>query len=432
MKTAMMKKVHFRLSLLCSGITSLILLLMSLAALSISEKGLKDNSFISFQNDMNTLISNLEQQTVISHQWLTKLQNNKHYLIRLSDNDIPLLFNEKTTPRQQELLDFAMKTYETEFSTAASDFDHMISTVKFSFCMPKEKTSLYYGCVGLCRRGTGTLKVLVVMPQTQLLQQISRQRLLFFLLNLLAAACLMIFSRRFTGRLLQPVEEAQTQQTQFISAASHELRTPLAVILSCASTCQNAEADRQEQFLNSILSEGKRMSRLIDDLLLLTRTDRQNFVLQKKSVEADTLLLETYEAFEPLAAKKQIRLSVQLPEKLLPPCVCDPERIRQVLAILLHNAISYTPEHGTVHLSLSFEKQRFCFQVSDNGIGIPDGEKSRIFERFYRTDQSRSQKDHFGLGLSIAQEIVSAHRGQIMVKDTPSGGSTFLVFLNGQ
>lgn len=432
MKTAMMKKVHFRLSLLCSGITSLILLLMSLAALSISEKGLKDNSFISFQNDMNTLISNLEQQTVISHQWLTKLQNNKHYLIRLSDNDIPLLFNEKTTPRQQELLDFAMKTYETEFSTAASDFDHMISTVKFSFRMPKEKPSLYYGCAGLCRRGTGTLKVLVVMPQTQLLQQISRQRLLFFLLNLLAAACLMIFSRRFTGRLLQPVEEAQTQQTQFISAASHELRTPLAVILSCASACQNAEADRQEQFLNSILSEGKRMSKLIDDLLLLTRTDRQNFVLQKKSVEADTLLLETYEAFEPLASKKQIRLSVQLPEELLPPCVCDPERIRQVLAILLHNAISYTPEHGTIHLSLSFEKQRFCFQVSDNGIGIPDGEKSRIFERFYRADQSRSQKDHFGLGLSIAQEIVSAHRGQIMVKDTPGGGSTFLVFLNGQ
>lgn len=149
-------------------------------------------------------------------------------------------------------------------------------------------------------------------------------------------------------------------------------------------------------------------------------------------MEADTLLLETYEAFEPLAAKKQIRLNVQLPEELLPPCVCDPERIRQVLAILLHNAISYTPEHGTIHLALSFEKQRFCFQVSDNGIGIPDGEKSRIFERFYRADQSRSQKDHFGLGLSIAQEIVSAHQGQIMVKDTPGGGSTFLVFLNGQ
>ena len=432
MKTTMMKKVHFRLSLLCGGITTLILLLMSLATLSISEKGLKNNSFISFQNDMNTLISNLEQQTVISHQWLTKLQNNKHYLIRLSDNDIPLLFNEKTTPRQQELLDFAIKTYETEFSNEASDFGYTISSVKFSFRMPKEKSSLYYGCVGLCRRGTGTLKVLVVMPQTQLLQQISRQRLLFFLLNLLAAACLMIFSQRFTGRLLQPIEQAQTQQTQFIAAASHELRTPLAVILSCASACQNSEPDRQEQFLNSILSEGKRMSKLIDDLLLLTRTDRQNFVLQKKSVEADTLLLETYEAFEPLAAKKQIRLNVQLPEELLPPCVCDPERIRQVLAILLHNAISYTPEHGTIHLALSFEKQRFCFQVSDNGIGIPDGEKSRIFERFYRADQSRSQKDHFGLGLSIAQEIVSAHQGQIMVKDTPGGGSTFLVFLNGQ
>lgn len=147
------------------------------------------------------------------------------------------------------------------------------------------------------------------------------------------------------------------------------------------------------------------------------------------SVEPDTLLLNLYEAFQPIAAEKNIALSITLPEENTPTLTGDKERITQVLSILLHNALSYTPAGGSVRLILTCHGKNILFSVEDNGPGIPDTEKERIFERFYRSDKSRSKKGHFGLGLCIAAEIIHAHRGKISVKDTPGGGSTFIVAL---
>ena len=113
----------------------------------------------------------------------------------------------------------------------------------------------------------------------------------------------------------------------------------------------------------------------------------------------------------------------------MPPCSCDQERIRQVLAILLDNALCYTSPGGRVCLGLSFEQNSFSFSVADNGPGIPAEEKKLIFERFYRSDPSRSDREHFGLGLCIASEIIKAHQGRLTVSDTPGGGSTFTVQL---
>ena len=171
------------------------------------------------------------------------------------------------------------------------------------------------------------------------------------------------------------------------------------------------------------------MSRLIEDMLLLSKADTQSWSIRPEPAQIDTLLLDTYESFLPLAKERQIRLSIRLPEDLLPPCFCDPERIRQVLTILLDNALCYTPSGGRVDLSLSFSQNLFSFSVADNGPGIPDEEKTHIFERFYRSDPSRSDREHFGLGLCIASEIVKAHRGRLAVSDTPGGGSTFTIQL---
>ncbi len=171
------------------------------------------------------------------------------------------------------------------------------------------------------------------------------------------------------------------------------------------------------------------MSSLIDDMLLLSGMEAHTWSVEMRSAELDTLLLETFEAFEPVAAEKSIRLSIKLPETALPPCACDPGRIRQVLSILLHNAVSYTPEQGHICLSLAYDGKFYRICVADNGIGISDYEKPRIFDRFYRADRSRNQKGHFGLGLSIASEIIKAHQGKILVGDTPGGGSTFTIVL---
>lgn len=130
-----------------------------------------------------------------------------------------------------------------------------------------------------------------------------------------------------------------------------------------------------------------------------------------------------------MAHAKNIKLSVSLPEHSIPSCTCDRTRMQQVLAILLHNAISYTPDNGKIWLSLTFQNKYFNLSVADTGAGIPDEEKDKVFDRFYRSEQSRSAKGHFGLGLSIAYEIIAAHHGTIKISDTPNGGATFTISL---
>ena len=188
-----------------------------------------------------------------------------------------------------------------------------------------------------------------------------------------------------------------------------------------------------DKFLKTIKQEGLRMSRLIEDMLTLTESDVHRFSIQKNPVELDTLLLNTCEAFEVLAKEHSLSLSLALPDTPLPMCICDPDRIRQVISILLHNAVSYTPAQGKIRVSLTHKrasgKANFFLSVSDNGIGISDEDKKKIFDRFFRAEKSRSAKGHFGLGLSIAFEIVHAHHGNITVADSKEGGSVFTVCL---
>lgn len=426
----MFQKVHFRLAALCAGITIVILLAMSLAYLYISEQSLKNNSYISFKNDMNTLISNLEQQTVITHEWLTKIEDNGKYQINVIDNGVPFLFNTRNSEEEQQLFQTAWEFYETYFEMEEPLLsEYQTYHTEFSFSSENGRVPDYYACVAVSERNSGIFQVMILSSMEPLKRQMQRQRFLFFSLDILAVIALSLFAWYFTRRLLRPLEENQKRQTQFVASASHELRTPLAVILSCASASERASEGERKHFLDSIQSEGMRMSKLIDDMLLLTSADSHRWTIQKEAVELDTLLLDTFEAFEPMAARKSIRLTIELPETLVPPLFCDRERIKQVLAILLHNAVSYTPEGGRICLSLALEGKSVRLSVADNGIGIPDSEKSRIFERFYRSDRSRSQKGHFGLGLCIASEIVQAHHGQLTVSDTPGGGSTFTVIL---
>lgn len=423
----MVQKVHVRLAVLCAGITLFILAVMSCGYLYISEKSLKNSSFTAFQREMEDLSGSLTQSSIFTWNQLREIEEQGTYSIQVLDNDIPLLFSQHPSREQTELFALAWNFYDQHFDIQSLDMDTSCRG-EFAFSSKGYGSSDYFGCATIIERNGGLLRIMILMPLTTLHRQIRTQRLLFGLTAALAAAALFLFSWHFTKRLLRPLEENQRKQTQFIAAASHELRTPLAVILSCASASRYGNSKEQEHFLNSIQSEGMRMSRLIDDMLLLTSAEAHTWTIEKRPVELDTLLLEISEAFEPIAAEKSIRLLAELPEGALPPCSCDPERIRQVLSILLHNAVSYTPKGGRIRLALSFNKV-FYIQTADNGPGIPDEEKARIFDRFYRGDGARSQKGHFGLGLSIASEIIKAHQGKLLVGDTPGGGTAFTIIL---
>ena len=434
----MFQKVRLYLTALCAGITAAILIVMSLLYLYLSEKELYENQFRSFQNDINTIATSLEQQSVISMEWLSKMEARGGYTFYALDNGIPFLYNRLTSLSEsseiRSLLDECLEIYHREYSSShmsAVEQDSLFSTCihsEFPFNPTGGKHEYYISVIEL-NRGTSSLQLLVLSPLDFLREQITRQRLRFLLIDIAAVLLLSLFSFFFTGKLLQPVIESRKKQTEFVAAASHELRTPLAVILSAAECCRDADAEKQSRFLDTIRQEGDILTSLVNDMLTLSASDSQRFTCRPAPVELDTLLINTYEAFEPIAAEKELSLSITLPEESLPLCTADADRIVQLLSILLHNAVSYTPEGGHIGLALSHKKNRFYLTVSDTGIGIPPDDRKKIFDRFYRAEKSRGTKGHFGLGLSIAAEIVRLHHGTISVADRPGGGSVFTVIL---
>lgn len=435
----MFQKVHLHLTAMCAGTTAAIMIVMSLLYLYFSEKELYENQYRSFRNDINTIATSLEQQSVISMEWLSKMEARGGYTFYVLDNGIPFLYNRLggllDTEDTRRLLESCLGVYENsmeyryiETELNAGGLYNTCFHTEFPFDPGGGKNEFYASVIELGRENAA-LQVVVLSPLDFLKEQIRTQRLRFFLINLAAVLLLALFSFFFTGRLLAPVEESRRRQTAFVAAASHELRTPLAVILSAADCCTDADGENRARFLDTIRQEGTLMTSLVNDMLTLSASDTKRLPIHPAPVELDTLCINAYEAFEPLATEKGLTLGISLPENALPPCMADAGRLSQLLQILLSNAISYTPEGGRIDLSLAYRKNRFCLSVADTGIGILAEDQKKIFDRFYRAEKSRSAKGHFGLGLSVASEIVRLHHGTINVDSRPGVGSVFTVTL---
>lgn len=424
----MFQRLHIRLTLLCTIVSGMILILMSLICLFFSETKSRESHYADFQININMLINHLESQSIISHDWLTQFRADTQTEIDILDNNCRFVFDSLSSSSLDETA-FALARSHANDNESIFVSDSSVLSTHVEFPMTFEKED-YYASVCKIPKNNGLLDVVVLLSLADLEDSITLQRLLFAAVDILGLFLLAVFFWFFTWRMILPLIENRKKQTEFIASASHELRSPLTVILSSLSAMKGASPEDTERFSKTIALEGKRMSRLIDDMLTLSGADNSHFTIQKTAVEADTLLLSVYEKFESLAIKEQISLKITLPDEFIPPCFCDKERIEQVLSILLDNALSYTPKQGSICLSLQTISDKLIFQISDNGPGIPDSEKEAVFDRFYRCDKSHKDKNHFGLGLCIAQEIVRMHKGKICLEDTPGGGATFQVILN--
>jgi signal transduction histidine kinase len=236
-------------------------------------------------------------------------------------------------------------------------------------------------------------------------------------------------------RAMIPISGAFSRQREFVADASHELRTPLSVLLSSIDAMEMTiepakEEEGGENFVGKLLSnmrqEVKRMTNLVSDLLTLARSDSNTIETKTETFDFRPHADKALESVSPLAASKQISLNLHAPATLM--ATGDPQRLSQLLYILLDNAIKYTPNGGEVRLSLSDEARQLCIQVQDTGIGIKQEDQDHIFERFYRADKSRSrQMGGHGLGLSIAKWIVGTHGGTIQLSSEVGKGSTFVI-----
>lgn len=232
------------------------------------------------------------------------------------------------------------------------------------------------------------------------------------------------------GRALRPAQQAWERQQQFIASASHELRTPLTLMRASSEVALRSlppdDADRRE-LLTDVISEADHMRRLVDDLLTLSRLDAGKLSLDRRPVVIADLLGDIRRQVGRLADERGIALRLNNASGVVH---ADPERLRQVLLIVLDNALRYTPEGGMITLDAQSAGRRLLISVSDTGCGIAPEHLEHIFERFYRADPARgSGTGNTGLGLAIAQALIHAHGGQIRVASMPGQGTTITIEL---
>lgn len=227
------------------------------------------------------------------------------------------------------------------------------------------------------------------------------------------------------------LRKLETVRNDFVANVSHELRTPLTSMVGYLDTLLESDIkdpETRNKFLKIIKEETDRLSVLIKDLLNLSKIESQNIDLKaenfKKVLDKVINLLKTN------AEKKNIELKLDIPEEL-PLVYMVREQIEQVLINLIDNAVKYTPKNGEIKIKAEKKGDKVYFSIEDNGIGIPQADQERIFERFYRVDKARSRElGGTGIGLSIVKNIIKQHGSEIKLESREGEGSKFSFYLN--
>jgi two-component system OmpR family sensor kinase len=247
-----------------------------------------------------------------------------------------------------------------------------------------------------------------------------------FLIVSIASWCL-------AGMAMRPVYASYSQIQQFTADAAHELRTPLAAIRATVESTLSSDAISElesRDVLQTINRQAVRLSELVQDLLLLSRMDLQLITLQKQACCLNEIVSDLVEEVSALAIQSNIDLKLKIPNESAIYVNGNEDQLYRLILNVLINAIHYTPEQGTVEVSLDHIEHHAIIQIQDNGIGISSTDLSNIFDRFYRVSNDRSRKKGgSGLGLAIAMAIAKSHSGYIQAKSEFGEGSTFTIRL---
>lgn len=227
------------------------------------------------------------------------------------------------------------------------------------------------------------------------------------------------------------LEELNRLKNEFMSNISHEMRTPLASIIGFSETI---DADKQmpiemrEEFNKIILKEGKRLARLINDVLNITKLEGGEIKLEKKKIDVIKLIENVVDELKPAILAKELNLTVDLPkeETIL---ILDEEKIYQILVELINNSVKFTPKGGRITIIAQTLYKEFEIIITDTGIGIPQNDINKIFLKFFRSDNNESDTEGAGLGLVFVKQIVDLHKGFISVQSDVNKGTSFTIKL---
>lgn len=221
-------------------------------------------------------------------------------------------------------------------------------------------------------------------------------------------------------------------KSEFVSLASHQLRTPVTIIKWGTETLlkglEKKLTEKEMEQMERIYRGSNRMIELVNDLLNVSRLESKRLVFKTQEIQLEELIEKIIDEYKPYLERKEAKLVVKKPDKLLPKVEVDPEKIRQVIIILFDNAIKYSPKGKEITLRLELRDKEILYSTSDQGVGIPKDQQKKIFSRFFRADNV-SQKPGTGLGLYLAKGLVEASGGKIWFESEEGKGTTFFFTL---
>ncbi len=262
---------------------------------------------------------------------------------------------------------------------------------------------------------------------------LSDQSSLFFMIFFVLLIVFFIISIYLSNMIIKPIEKSWKQQQQFISDASHELKTPTAVILantSILAMSQNLGEDKK--WVDYIELEAKRMKKLVEDLLFLSKSDYTKVKQILSTCNLSDIVLNTILPFEAVIFEKQKKVDINLDIDSDITVLGDENQLKQLVMIIADNAYKYCYDNTAISISLksSESKGMAVLKINNMADEIPKEDLDHLFDRFYRVDKARARNNEsYGLGLAIAQEIVNGHKGKISVSSDNNNGTTFKISL---
>ena len=429
----MIKKLRLKFTFICSLGMGIILIAICVFYFSLSETQLKNQSETIVKNNLNSIVYRIQDNKIIDNAWLSQLEAGNKIIIHIEDGKYSLSFrgSYKTMTPRDTLIEAVQEKALSEYGfNTKTKPESIINVSSIYFEISGQYNELYKAALAVVPTDSSWQSVIVLRDLKQDYDAMAHARLGFLTAIIFLTAVMFYFSWWFSGKAIQPIEKSNKQQMEFVASASHELRSPITVMsLSIAALEKSRDEEDADKFINALKHECTRMSRLVNDLLTLANSDINALPLNLEKVDIQTLLLNLYENYTPLAVSSGIRLLINLPDCRIPVLYGDSQRLYQALCALIDNALFYTPSGGAVELGYYLSRKKLTIYISDTGTGIKDENKNKIFDRFFREDPSRSKKEHYGLGLSIAKEIISSHSGKVYVKDREGGGSVFVIEL---
>ena len=396
------------LSYMLTSCTLLLIVLLTVGVLLY--QNLIQNTKRTIRYDLSRYVEQLSAEHWIDHTFFGKEEVENDYVIYILDCNKQTLFQGSLLdPKERALLWSEIEENEITFSQSTSI--NLLS--RFFYVFRHESEDGLIQCY-ICK----DLKTV-------------RETLILYLLILgigFIIGCILLYfaSLRMAMGSVKPIRENMENQIAFVHAASHELKSPLAVIRTNNSAC-TADAENRDKYHKIIDDECQRMAKLISELLFVASGNQGSRYIKRIPERPDTILIRCYEDMLPLVSSAGMPLSIDLGEQEFGNILVDKDRILQVLQTLVGNAIAYGASEKGILLQLQKEKKQISFIVRDYGKGISPRQADHIFDRFYRGNEDRSEKDHFGLGLSIAKQLTTDMGGRIYLQHLDEPGASFVV-----